>query len=103
MFDKRGTGLSDRSVGLGSVEDRMDDIRAVMDAAGLERAALNGVSEGGPMAIMFAATYPERVTSLALLGTFARLIADVDYEGLPPEFVERVRRSRSRPGGAPVR
>ena len=68
MFDKRGTGLSDRTVGLGSVEDRMDDIRAVMDAAGLERAALNGVSEGGPMAIMFAATYPERVTALTLFG-----------------------------------
>jgi hypothetical protein len=48
-FDKRGTGLSDRSVGLGSVEERMDDIRAVMDAAGVERAAMNGVSEGGPM------------------------------------------------------
>src|SRR6476620_1250334 len=89
MFDKRGTGLSDRSVGLGSVEDRMDDIRAVMDAAGLERAALHGVSEGGPMAIMFAATYTERVTSLALQGTFSRLVADVDYDGLPPEFIDR--------------
>ncbi len=88
MFDKRGTGLSDRSMGLGSVEDRMDDIRAVMDAAGLERAALHGVSEGGPMAIMFAATYPERVTALALQGTFARILADADYRGLPPEFVD---------------
>ena len=55
------------------------------------------------MAIMFAATYPERVTSLVLLGTFARLVADVDYDGLPPEFIEAVRRSRSRPGGAPAR
>ncbi len=82
MFDKRGTGLSDRTVGLGSVEDRMDDIRAVMDAAGLERAALNGVSEGGPMAIMFAATYPERVTALTLFGTFARILEDEDYDGL---------------------
>src|SRR6478735_1302042 len=88
MFDKRGTGLSDRSVGLGSVEDRMDDIRAVMDAAELERAALNGVSEGGPMAIMFAATYPERVSSLTLFGTFARIMADVDYEGLPPALAD---------------
>ena len=88
MFDKRGTGLSDRSMGLGSVEDRMDDIRAVMDAAGLERAALHGVSEGGPMAIMFAATYPERVSALVLQGTFARILADVDYKGLPPKFVD---------------
>ena len=88
MFDKRGTGLSDRSMGLGSVEDRMDDIRAVMDAAGLERAALHGISEGGPMAIMFAATYPERVTALVLQGTFARILADVDYKGLPPAFVD---------------
>src|SRR6478735_8075334 len=88
MFDKRGTGLSDRSVGLGSVEDRMDDIRAVMDAACLEQAALHGVSEGGPMAIMFAATYPERVAALVLQGTFARNLEDVDYDGLPPEFVD---------------
>ncbi len=88
LFDKRGTGLSDRSLGLGSVEDRMDDIRAVMDAVGLERAALNGVSEGGPMAIMFAATYPERVTSLTLFGTFARILDAPDYEGLDPDFAE---------------
>src|SRR6478736_5736345 len=88
LFDKRGTGLSDRNVGWGSVEDRMDDIRAVMDAAGLEQAALHGVSEGGPMAIMFAATYPERVSSLTLFGTFARVMADVDYEGLPPVLAD---------------
>ena len=71
-FDKRGTGLSDRSLGFGSFADRMDDIRAVMDAAGIERAALFGVSEGGPLAILFAATYPDRVTKLCLYGTFAR-------------------------------
>jgi pimeloyl-ACP methyl ester carboxylesterase len=87
-FDKRGTGLSDRSVGLGSVEERMDDIRAVMDAAGVERAAMNGVSEGGPMAILFAATYPERVSSLTLFGTFARVLEDVDYPGTPAEVGE---------------
>lgn len=78
-FDKRGTGVSDRSLGFGSVEDRMDDIRAVMDAAGSERAALVGMSEGGPMTLMFAATYPERVTTLALWGTFARLLRSRDY------------------------
>ena len=88
MFDKRGTGLSDRSVGLGSVEDRMDDIRAVMDAAGLDRAALYGVSEGGPMAIMFAATYPERVTALTLFGTFARILAAPNYSGMAEDQVD---------------
>jgi pimeloyl-ACP methyl ester carboxylesterase/class 3 adenylate cyclase len=88
-FDKRGTGLSDRSLGFGSLADRMDDIRAVMDAAGIERAALFGVSEGGPLAILFAATYPDRVTKLCLYGTFARAAYDSDYEiGIRPEIVE---------------
>src|SRR5215216_2946735 len=59
-FDKRGIGLSDRSLGLGTQEDRMDDIRAVMDAVGSERAAIVGLSESGPLSILFAATYPER-------------------------------------------
>jgi pimeloyl-ACP methyl ester carboxylesterase len=86
-FDKRGTGLSDRSLGFGSVADRMDDIRAVMDAAGIERAALFGVSEGGPLAILFAATYPDRVTKLCLYGTFARTSYDSDYQvGMHPEI-----------------
>lgn len=71
VFDKRGTGLSDRSLGFGSFAERMDDIRAVMDAAGVQRAGLVGVSEGGPLAILFAATYPDRVTKLGLYGTFA--------------------------------
>ncbi|RDH79822.1 alpha/beta fold hydrolase [Mycolicibacterium moriokaense] len=79
-FDKRGTGLSDRSLGFGSLADRMDDIRAVMDAVGIERAALFGVSEGGPLAILFAATYPDRVSKLCLYGTFARAEYDSDYE-----------------------
>jgi pimeloyl-ACP methyl ester carboxylesterase len=72
MFDKRGTGLSDRTVGIAPLEERMDDVRAVMDAAGSERAALFGVSEGGPMSMLFAATYPERTQALVLCGTFAR-------------------------------
>src|SRR5690349_10080061 len=71
-FDKRGTGLSERTLGYGGAEDRMDDIRAVMDAAGSERASIVGVSEGGPLAILFAATYPERTTSLVLWDTYAR-------------------------------
>jgi len=79
VFDKRGTGLSDRTLGFGSVADRMDDIRAVMDAAGVQQAALFGVSEGGPLALTFAATYPDRVTKLALRGTFARVMWAPDY------------------------
>ncbi len=59
-FDKRGTGLSDRVVEMPTLEQRMDDVRAVMDAVGSQQAALFGVSEGGPMSVLFAATYPER-------------------------------------------
>ena len=62
VFDKRGSGLSDRSLGAGTVEDRMDDICVVMDAVGLERAAVAGVSNGAPLAAMFAAKHPDRVT-----------------------------------------
>ncbi len=72
LFDKRGTGLSDRSAGIATLEERMDDVRAVMDAAGSERAALFGVSEGGPMSVLFAATYPDRASSLVLYGSYAR-------------------------------
>ena len=71
-FDKRGTGLSDRPGGMPDLETRMDDVRAVMDAAGSERAALFGYSEGGPMSVLFAATYPEKTTALALYGTYAK-------------------------------
>ena len=67
LFDKRGMGLSDR-VEIGTLEERMDDVRAVMDAAGSERASLIGVSEGGPMSIVFAATYPQRTDALLLVG-----------------------------------
>ena len=71
-LDKRGTGLSDRHGGVDDLETRMDDVRAVMDAAGSERAALIGVSEGGPMSILFAATYPARAWALVLEGSIAR-------------------------------
>jgi pimeloyl-ACP methyl ester carboxylesterase len=65
-LDKRGTGLSDRVSDLPSLETRMDDVRTVLDAAGSERAALFGASEGGPISLLFAATYPERTTALVL-------------------------------------
>ena len=72
MFDKRGTGLSDRSVGPPGMEQRMDDIRAVMDAAGSQRAAVLGISEGGSLAALFAATHPDRCQALVLHGAFAK-------------------------------
>ena len=73
LFDKRGTGLSDR-VELPSLEIRMDDVRAVLDAVGSERAALFGCSEGGPMCALFAATYPDRTTALVMVGSYARMM-----------------------------
>jgi pimeloyl-ACP methyl ester carboxylesterase len=83
LFDKRGTGLSDRDVGYPTLDDRMDDVRAVMDAVGSERAALLGMSEGGNMSMLFAATYPERTTALVLFGCFARRVWAPDYPWAP--------------------
>lgn len=89
FFDKRGTGCSDRTLGTGSAEDRMDDARAVADAAGIEQAVVIGLSEGGPLAVLFAAAFPERVRSLVLWGTFARILQGPDYEiGLDSESTE---------------
>jgi class 3 adenylate cyclase/pimeloyl-ACP methyl ester carboxylesterase len=78
-FDKRGTGMSDRVGSLPTLETRMDDLRAVMDAADSERAAIIGVSEGGPMAILFAATYPDRSWALILEGAYARRMWAPDF------------------------
>jgi DNA-binding SARP family transcriptional activator/pimeloyl-ACP methyl ester carboxylesterase/class 3 adenylate cyclase len=79
-FDKRGTGLSDRPPDVPDLESRMDDVRAVMDAAGSQRAVLFGYSEGAPMAILFAATYPDRAKGLALYGAYAKRVdPDDDY------------------------
>ena len=78
-FDKRGTGMSDRVSGAPTLETRMDDVRAVMDAVGSERAALIGTSEGGPMSILFAATYPQRVWALVLAGAAPREMWAPDY------------------------
>src|SRR4249919_3886790 len=88
LFDKRGTGLSDRVPldDLPTLEQRMDDVRAVMDAVGSERAALMGISEGGPMCLLFAATYPERTAALVMLGAYARRLWAEDYPiGSPAE------------------
>lgn len=78
-FDKRGTGMSDRVDGTTTLEARMDDVRAVMDAAGSKRAAILGVSEGVPLSVLFAATYPERTGALVLYGGFARFLWAPDY------------------------
>jgi pimeloyl-ACP methyl ester carboxylesterase len=84
LFDKRGTGLSDPVAAPAPLEDRMDDVRAVMDAAGSERAVLMGISEGVPMSILFAATYPERVEALVCYGGMARSTEAEDYPFAPP-------------------
>jgi pimeloyl-ACP methyl ester carboxylesterase len=78
-FDKRGTGMSDRPLGVPDLETRMHDVLAVMDAVGSERAVLLGYSEGGPMAVMMAAMHPERVHSLVLYGSYARRVWAADY------------------------
>jgi pimeloyl-ACP methyl ester carboxylesterase/DNA-binding winged helix-turn-helix (wHTH) protein/class 3 adenylate cyclase len=87
LFDKRGTGLSDRVPinELPTLEQRMEDVHAVMDTVGSERAILIGVSEGGPMCSLFAATYPERTSALVMIGTYAKRIRDDDYPWAPTE------------------
>ena len=79
LFDKRGTGLSDPVSEVPTLEQRVDDVRAVMDAAASERAALFGISEGAPMSALLAATHPERVTALVLYGAMARTTEAPDY------------------------
>ncbi|HWS85364.1 MAG TPA: alpha/beta fold hydrolase [Pyrinomonadaceae bacterium] len=81
LFDKRGTGLSDRVPldQLPTLEQRMDDVRAVLEAVGSERAAIIGISEGGPLSALFAATYPERTSALVMIGTYAKRVRGEDY------------------------
>jgi class 3 adenylate cyclase len=90
-FDRRGSGLSDPFFGAPTLEEQMDDLLAVMDAAGAERVAVFGTLEGGPMATMFAATYPERVSALVLYATFARATWAPGYEWAWPADVRRRR------------
>ena len=90
LLDRRGTGLSDPVPDPPTLEERMDDVRAVLDAAGWARAVIWGVSEGGPMAMLFGATYPERVTAVLLYGTFARFARADDYApGYPRAWIDR--------------
>jgi len=83
LFDKRGTGLSDPVTDLPTLEQRMDDVRAVLDAVGSRRAVLLGVSEGGPMCSLFAATHPRQTEALIMIGTYARRLRAPDYPWAP--------------------
>ncbi|HKG24314.1 MAG TPA: alpha/beta hydrolase, partial [Thermomicrobiales bacterium] len=83
LFDKRGTGLSDRVTAVPTIEQRMDDVRAVMDAVGSRRAALFGISEGAAMCAVFAATYSERTAALVIYGGYAKRLWDPDYPWAP--------------------
>ena len=94
-FDKRGTGISDPVPlrELPSLEDWMDDAREVLDAVGSEKVALIGDTEGGPMAILFAATYPERISAFILVNTYARMLRDEYYpEGMPEVYADKYRK-----------
>jgi pimeloyl-ACP methyl ester carboxylesterase len=93
LFDKRGCGLSDRVAPreLASLETRMDDMRAVMDAVGSERAVLYGISEGGPMAMLFAATYPERTIALAVFGSHWTWVPR--DRGAHEDYIEEIERT----------
>jgi pimeloyl-ACP methyl ester carboxylesterase/class 3 adenylate cyclase len=100
-FDKRGTGLSDRMAEIPTLEQRMDDVRAVMDAVGSERATLFGISEGGPMSCLFAATYPERTSALVMYGSYARRswAPDHPFGWTEQEWTERLGRMEREWGG----
>jgi pimeloyl-ACP methyl ester carboxylesterase len=90
VFDKRGTGMSDPAISAPTMQERMDDIRAVMDTVGSQRAAIFGVSEGGTLGLLFAHAHPERVRALILYGSWARRLVGPDYRGV-------WRRASSRP------
>jgi pimeloyl-ACP methyl ester carboxylesterase len=108
LFDKRGTGLSDRVTTLPTLEQRMDDVRAVMAAAGSRQAVLLGVSEGGPMCSLFATTYPERTRALIMIGTYAKRLWAPDYQWAPTRearerFLDEIRTNWGGPVGIDIR
>ncbi len=103
LFDKRGVGMSDRIEGVPTLEERMDDVRAVMDAASSVRATILGMSEGGAIAAMFAATYPERVQGLILLNAAVRCWVPQEIEPLIDEYLEQSSVWASRAASLPVR
>ena len=110
LFDKRGTGLSDRVPlnELPSLEQRMDDVRAVLDAVHSEHSVLCGHSEGGPLSCLYAATYPEKVTALVMIGTYAKRIRDDEYPWAPTQaerehFFEEIRQRWGGPVGIELR
>jgi class 3 adenylate cyclase len=106
LFDKRGTGLSDRVANLPVMDERMDDVRTVMDAVGIERAVQFGISEGGSLAALFAASHPERTQSLILYGAFARfhhwIPTDDGFNALINYIGERWGSGASLPNFAPA-
>jgi pimeloyl-ACP methyl ester carboxylesterase len=103
LIDKRGTGLSDRVTELPTLEQRMDDLRAVMDEVGSSKAALIGVSEGGPMCALFAATYPEKTHALVMIGTYAKRIWDPQYPWAPTREQREAFHQQIRDGwGGPI-
>jgi len=108
LFDKRGTGLSDRVAELPTLEQRMDDVRAVLEAVGSTRAALLGVSEGGPLCSLFATTYPDRTLALVMIGTYAKRLWAADYPWAPTRtererFLDDIRRHWGGPVGLETR
>lgn len=108
LFDKRGTGLSDRVAELPTLEQRMDDVRAVLEAVGSTRAALLGVSEGGPLCSLFATTHPTRTLALIMIGTYAKRLWAPDYPWAPTRaererFFEEIRGHWGGPVGIEVR
>ncbi len=108
LFDKRGTGLSDRVGELPTLEQRMDDVRAVLDAVGSRQAALLGVSEGGPLCALYATTYPQRTRALVMIGTYAKRRWAPDYPWAPTEeqgerFLDEIQRTWGGPVGLEAR
>lgn len=108
LFDKRGTGLSDRLGDLPNLETRMDDVRAVMDAVGCSRATLCGYSEGGVMCALFAATYPQRTNALVMIGSYARQRPAPDYpwgrnQEQQDQFLDTIGRDWGGPVGLDLR